>query len=82
MTHSDVYEESEADLASERNNNRNNRSTKSRSPDIYYVKVTKSDRKISSRFSIIFFTQKKKKQKSKFSRFEQHQLLFILSLSF
>lgn len=52
----DVYEESEADLASERHNNDNNsnRSTKSRSPDEYYVKVTKNDRKISSGYFYCF----------------------------
>lgn len=42
----DVYEESESDLVTESNNN--NRSTKSRSPDVHYVKVTRNDRKISS----------------------------------
>lgn len=44
MQTTDVYEESEADLVTERNI----RSTKSRSPDVHYVKVTKGDRKISS----------------------------------
>lgn len=42
----DVYEESEADLVSERNNN--NRSSKSRSPDAFYANFTKNDRKFSS----------------------------------
>lgn len=55
---SDVYEESEADLLSERNNNDFYRSTKSRSPDYSYNerKGSKGDRRYSSGFQFNFFT--------------------------
>lgn len=48
----DVYEESEADLVSERNNNDLYRSTKSRSPDVTFGKGTKTDRKLSSGYFV------------------------------
>lgn len=48
----DVYEESEADLVTERNNNDWYRSTQSRSPDAYYSKGSKNDRKLSSGYFI------------------------------
>lgn len=45
----DVYEESESDLVSERNNNDTYRSSMSRSPE---VKGMKSDRKLSSGYIV------------------------------
>lgn len=50
----DVHEESEADLVSERKNNNNDwyRLTLSRSPDVYYSKGSKNDRKLSSGYFI------------------------------
>lgn len=47
---SDVYEEDES--FSERNNNDSYRSTKSRSPEVYFSKGTKSDRKLSSGYFV------------------------------
>lgn len=51
----DVYEESEADLIYERNNNdlTNYRSTKSRSPDVTFSIGTKTDRKLSSGYFVL-----------------------------
>lgn len=52
----DVYEESEADLISERNNNDTlYRSTKSWSPDFQYSNGTKTDRKFSSGYFVLAF---------------------------
>lgn len=54
----DVYEESEADLWSERNNNDWYRSTKSRSPDATFGKGTKTDiRKLSSGYFVCVWKQ-------------------------
>lgn len=80
----DVYEESEADLQSERNNNDLYRSTKSRSPEVYLSKGSKTDRKLSSgyivwvvNFCFFFLSLKCTKQNVCFVVFFSHMQIFF-----